>query len=227
MPSMLILVSPSSTLRWTTSPIAAAAAIVGSSPGAGSSTMPRTTLSFLCCADAWPGSARRGAPRSSERGRGTRGSSGARPWRGSGESERESRLYGIGRRALLRALALDVLGRGLAGRPGQRPRRSARTLPTTARAAASPAPTVAGARRRSPARGPRRCTGAAGRWRAPSRRTRRCAHRLSRSVSASAIASVVQSSMRPVGKRSSFSVSACRASWRAASACGRFLLQSQ
>ena len=54
---MLILVRPSSTLQCTTSPIAAAGAIVGSSPGAGSSTMPRTTLSFFACAAACCGSA--------------------------------------------------------------------------------------------------------------------------------------------------------------------------
>src|SRR6478735_2553138 len=54
---MLILVRPSSTLMWTTSPIAAAGATVGSRPGAGSSTMPRTTLSFFACAAACCGSA--------------------------------------------------------------------------------------------------------------------------------------------------------------------------
>src|SRR4030095_2215772 len=46
---MLILVRPSSTLMCTTSPIAAAGAIVGSRPGAGSSTMPRTTLPWRAC----------------------------------------------------------------------------------------------------------------------------------------------------------------------------------
>ena len=61
LPSMLILVRPSSTLMCTTSPIAAAGAIVGSRPGAGSSTMPRTTLS---CA---PGPRRGRRPRGAGR----------------------------------------------------------------------------------------------------------------------------------------------------------------
>ena len=49
----------------------------------------------------------------------------------------------------------------------------------------------------------------------------------SRPVSALATAKAVQSSIRPLGKRGSFSASECRASWRAASALRRLLLQLQ
>jgi len=62
LPSMLILVRPSSTLKCTISPMAAAGALVGSRP-VGSSTMARMALSLRCCACAVNELAHRAAAR--------------------------------------------------------------------------------------------------------------------------------------------------------------------
>ena len=65
LPSALILVSVSKTLSCTTSAMAAAAPVVGSSPGTGSSAMPSTKLSLRDWASTgrWAAAAREGSDR--------------------------------------------------------------------------------------------------------------------------------------------------------------------
>src|SRR5689334_11031338 len=113
---MLILVRPSRTFMWTTSPIAAAAAVVGSSPGAGSRTMPRTTLSLRCCADAGGATARSAASRSAV------ADARIERCKGMAESPANEGAPTLRDRALrlLRALALDASGGALLGRRGLR-----------------------------------------------------------------------------------------------------------
>ena len=188
LPSMLILVRPSSTLMWTTSPIAAAAADRRVEPG--------RRLEHHAEDDAVLPLLRRSLPR--QRAGDERGEQRER----AGQEARIERceamawlrrkteppLYGIARWAFSRAPALDVLARRLARRRSRRHVAAAVGRATSARAAASPAPRGEDARRRSPRRAPRRCTGAAGRSASAIEANQALRASASRPVSALAIA---------------------------------------
>ena len=158
---------------------------VGSRPGAGSSTMPRTTLSFLACAAACCGRAKASARGEQRQGPGPGGEDrtvrghGAAPVAGRGRHftgcRGAARCVDFGcALAALRCAALRLasqrrpLALSRAPAPARARLRSDRTRPTSAPAAASPAPK--GAALAVDRLGADRVarTDAAGRWPAPS-----------------------------------------------------------